>query len=139
MHVRDLTDGSLRGILSSGTGGVSALAGTRLSGRAHVVMCGDGIEVWDLAERTRRAVLTGHTAWIYAVACARVEGRAHAFTTGADRTVRVWDLESNELVDSIALPLPGYAIAATASRILVGMDDDIVMFTRRNGTSRTAQ
>ncbi|CCK24406.1 hypothetical protein BN159_8478 [Streptomyces davaonensis JCM 4913] len=132
VHIRDLTDGSPRGVLSCDMSGVVALATTRIAGRTHAVACGEGVEVWDLTQRTRRAVLTGHTGWVSAVACACIEGRPHAFTTGADRTIRVWDLETNELVSTIALPLPGHAISATPSDILVGMDDDIAVFTRHN-------
>ncbi|WP_433655186.1 hypothetical protein ACQPW1_30315 [Nocardia sp. CA-128927] len=44
------------------------------------------------------AVLEGHTASVLAVACAVVDGRPAAVTGGMDRTVRMWDLTSAELI-----------------------------------------
>ncbi|MFG2801142.1 hypothetical protein [Streptomyces pseudovenezuelae] len=133
VHLMDLTDGETCEVLHCTTGGVSVLALAHIMNQPHVVACGDGVEVWNLADRTRRAVLPGHTARVYAAACADLDGRPFAFTTGADRTVRVWDLLSNEAAGRITLPLRGHAITATPTRILVGIDDDIVMFTRQDG------
>ncbi len=132
VHVRDLTDGTERAVLRCGTGGVRALDCTVIDGSPHVVMCGAGVEVWDLARGVRRAVLTGHRSKAGRVSCLWVDGRPMAFTTGDDSTVRLWDLQPNELVETITLPLAGWNVAAAGSRLVVTMSDEVAVFAQES-------
>ncbi|WP_280344903.1 caspase family protein [Nocardia abscessus] len=129
VRVRDLTDGAERAVLRCGIGGVWALDHTVIDGSPHVVVCGAGVEVWDLARGIQRAVLTDHRSG-GGVSCTQIDGRPMAFTTGEDNTVRQWDLQTNELVETITLPLPGSSVAAAVSGLVVTMFDEVVVFAR---------
>ncbi|MBR8641805.1 caspase family protein [Streptomyces tuirus] len=133
VHVRDLTDDTAQTVLACDMAGVTALACTDIAGTPHAVLCGNGIEVWNLARGTRRATLARHPDRVSAVACARVDGRPFAFTTRSDRTVRMWDLETNEPVETITLPMAGGSIAVTGDALVVTMSEEVVVLTRQGG------
>jgi WD40 repeat protein len=135
VHVVDLTDGTKPTPLICSSGGVSTLACTDIGGSPHLLMCGAGLEVWDLARGVQRAALTPEGR-VYDVSCAPVDGRPFAVTTGEGRTVQLWDLETNELVESITLPLDGKSVASTGAEIVVAMADEVVVFVRETGCSR---
>ncbi|MFB7708962.1 caspase family protein [Streptomyces sp. NPDC056105] len=49
----------------------------------------------NLVHPAYQATLTGHTGYVNAVVVTEIDSRAHAVSVGSDRTVRVWDLETN--------------------------------------------
>lgn len=65
-----------------------------------------------------------------AVACTTIDNQPHAITGSDDNTVRVWNLALHRLVETIALPLPADAVAASGDDIIIGMRNEVVVLTR---------
>lgn len=82
------------------TGGVAALACTRLQGSVVVVSGNaDGsVRLIDPVAGKYIRTLTGHLSPVWSVACTRLEGRAVAVTADAQSVVRVWDLSRGTTV-----------------------------------------
>ena len=78
-----------------------------------------------------------HDGAVTAVACAFLNDRPTAFTGGQDGTVRVWDLLDRQLLDTIDVLGPVFAIHATGSgELLIGAGGEVSAFQY---TSTTVQ
>jgi WD40 repeat protein len=68
------------------------------------------------------------------VACTQLDGHPIAVTTGADETVRMWDLATRCQIDQMDLPTAGQTVAVTSvGGIVAGFGWDIVFLERTSG------
>ncbi|WP_167828697.1 hypothetical protein [Streptomyces sp. MZ04] len=137
VRVWDLRTGQARGEpLPGPTGGVSALACTSVDGTPVAVTGSNdgGLRMWDL--RTGTGVgepLAGHTRGVSAVACSVADGTPMAATCGRrDNTVGVWNLRTGERVSLIRVPSPRAVSFASDGGLVVGMNNDVAVLSRRS-------
>ncbi|WTW92066.1 WD40 repeat domain-containing protein [Streptomycetaceae bacterium NBC_01309] len=117
------------------TDDVTAVAATRLDGRAVAVSAGadNVVRVWHVSDGVPlHPALAGHTRTITALATGVLDDRPTVFSGSADRTVRVWDLTADQLAgDELVFPHPVTALAVTPQgRLVVCFGTDIAVLTR---------
>ncbi|MEV1171510.1 protein kinase [Nonomuraea sp. NPDC049784] len=71
------------------------------------------IRGWDTAGKPMGTPLTGHTGFVTAVTAAVVDGVPTAFSGGADKSVRTWDL-TKWAASAVAAGTPGHSAAVKA-------------------------
>ncbi|MGW5219921.1 hypothetical protein ACWEQA_18810, partial [Nocardia sp. NPDC004085] len=90
------------------------------------------VRVWDLGTGELRATLTGHTGPVSAVACANVDDTPIAITTSVDKTARVWDLNTMDLITVFDYLSPISTIAiGPAHAIVLGVGADVIALAPR--------
>ena len=77
--------------------------------------------MWDLASGTQTTRFDGHTGWVNAVAVTP-DGR-QVVSGGWDRTVRVWDFATGEVVANFTAEGDVLAIATAPGGTMVAGDD----------------
>ncbi|MEU4694010.1 hypothetical protein [Actinoplanes sp. NPDC023714] len=90
---------------------ITAVAIAHAGGRP-IAISGDGdgtLRRWDLSTLTPLGDrIQGHSAWVRAIATTRLDGRTVA-VTAADRTLRIWDLETGAPAGATSAPAAGDA------------------------------
>ncbi|MER5182011.1 caspase family protein [Streptomyces sp. NPDC002896] len=121
---------------------ISTVSCTEIDNRPHAVSGGiqdHTVRVWDLTTGEEKACLKGHQGPVEAVACITIGDRPHVVSAGKDRTVRVWDLARDRLVETIALPLPAETLVVSGRDIIVGMNAEVLVLTRATEILRDGQ
>ncbi|MFH8560027.1 hypothetical protein [Streptomyces sp. NPDC017988] len=88
--------------------------------------------VWDIAtQRPYGEPLSGHTGWVVAAACTKVDGRSVAFTGGQDGTLRMWDMERGECLQTLTLPgVVNHIAVAGDGRLAIGSEGELIVMER---------
>ncbi|MGW0189631.1 caspase family protein [Streptomyces sp. NPDC003362] len=134
LGVWELSGGrSQLGQQSSPLSKAQALACIDIDGTPHALVANwDGIRVWNLHRPDQHTLLDdAHRLYrLRALTCTVIDGRPHAVALVDARVLKVWDLTTCRLLDTMHLPLDASALDAHGPHIVVGMADEVVVLTQ---------
>jgi WD40 repeat protein len=107
---------------------VYALCAVRADGRAALASADarGAVTLWDPQTGAVMAETAGHETSANALTAVDLGGRVLLASAGTDRTVRLWEPSTGAIVEEIPVRHPAYALAWTASRLVVGLEQGVL-------------